>query len=315
MLFLILLILANNPQLVTEGGRSWCYVLQRFDPQHSRFIGCDILVIDYSYDGTNETVYSKSEISFIKSQGTIVYAYLSIGEAEDYRFYWNTSWNINPPDWILDENPEWPGNYLIKYWSNEWKSILSSYLDIILRQGFDGIYLDKIDSYYTLSYYGYSLNYTAREMYRLVKWIRDYVGNQTRIILQNGEDIIDFEPDILNYINGWGIEDLFYNGRDKVNGDEVKYRLKHIKEIKSHGLPVYVIDYIFTRIQDWRIYDFHLKCRYYGLIPYVGYVDRELDEIVRIPHVQPDPDIVYIVEEYVKRYIDYEMNIEYQYHR
>lgn len=32
---------------------------------------------------------------------------MSIGEAEDYRFYWQNTWKNNKPDWLLTENPQW----------------------------------------------------------------------------------------------------------------------------------------------------------------------------------------------------------------
>lgn len=44
---------------------------------------------------------------------------LNIGEAEDYRFYWNKK----KSNWIVKENENWEG----KYWSPEWKSIIKKY--------------------------------------------------------------------------------------------------------------------------------------------------------------------------------------------
>jgi cysteinyl-tRNA synthetase len=39
----------------------------------------------------------------------------------------------------------------VRYWEDAWQQIIfgtdSSYLDVIISQGFDGVYLDKIDSY------------------------------------------------------------------------------------------------------------------------------------------------------------------------
>ena len=46
----------------------------------------------------------------------IVLAYLSIGEAEDYRSYWQRDWSVSPPAWLGAENPDWPGNYAVNYW-------------------------------------------------------------------------------------------------------------------------------------------------------------------------------------------------------
>lgn len=78
-------------------------------------------------------------------------AYMSIGEAEDYRYYWQTEWEINPPSWLAEENPNWPGNYKVRYWDLAWQEIIygndNSYLKKILDAGFDGVYLDIIDTF------------------------------------------------------------------------------------------------------------------------------------------------------------------------
>ena len=52
----------------------------------------------------------------------------------------------------MDElNPEWAGNYKVRYWDPEWKRIIygedDSYLDRIMNAGFDGAYLDIIDAF------------------------------------------------------------------------------------------------------------------------------------------------------------------------
>jgi len=75
--------------------------------------------IDYSRDGTNEKRYQREEIEKIKENGIIPIAYVSIGEAENYRFYWKSEWDSVPPDWLGEENPEWHGNYAVKYWYKE----------------------------------------------------------------------------------------------------------------------------------------------------------------------------------------------------
>ena len=75
---------------------------------------------------------------------------MSIGEAEDYRWYWQNSWNKNPPAFMCPENPEWKGNYKVKYWYLSWQEIIcgtDSYLSKILLAGFDGVYLDIIDAF------------------------------------------------------------------------------------------------------------------------------------------------------------------------
>ena len=80
-----------------------------------------------------------------------VICYMSVGEAETYRYYWKNAWNTDKPEWLEDENPYWPGNYKVKYWYDEWQEIIykgeSSFLDRIIDAGFDGVYLDIIDAF------------------------------------------------------------------------------------------------------------------------------------------------------------------------
>ena len=78
-------------------------------------------------------------------------SYISIGEAEDYRFYWDSDWKTNKPAWLEKENPNWKGNYKVRYWESDWQSIIygtdGSYLKKIIDSGFDGAYLDIIDAF------------------------------------------------------------------------------------------------------------------------------------------------------------------------
>ncbi|WP_148224076.1 hypothetical protein [Sediminispirochaeta smaragdinae] len=57
----------------------------------------DVLLIDLFFDGTEESELSASEVAALRAKANggsrIVLAYMSIGEAEDYRYYWKSSWN------------------------------------------------------------------------------------------------------------------------------------------------------------------------------------------------------------------------------
>ncbi len=116
----------------------------------------DLIVIDYSFDGSDEQAYTNGEIASLKqSLGGKILAYLSIGEAENYRWFWQESWDENQdgkpdagaPDWLRNQNPDWPGNYKVQYWEPEWQAIIFQYLNKIIDAGFDGVYLDLIDAY------------------------------------------------------------------------------------------------------------------------------------------------------------------------
>src|SRR5262249_52441230 len=153
-----------------------------------------------------------------RGSGKVVLAYLSIGEAEDYRWYWQESWSDDPPPdpqapaWLGPFNPEFPNNYKVKYWDPAWQAILfgtasgpnESYLDRILDQGFDGVYLDIIDAFTYWADEGIRTRAQARaDMMDLVAAIAHY-ARVTRnhpgflVFPQNGLDIVRNDADLLD---------------------------------------------------------------------------------------------------------------------
>ena len=114
----------------------------------------DLVVLDLYF--RNSLEFTISEINQIRNKSNggkrLVFSYVSIGEAEDYRYYWQLNWNITPPSWLDAENPNWPGNYKVRYWEPEWQQIIygneTSYMKKIINAGFDGVYLDLVDSFW-----------------------------------------------------------------------------------------------------------------------------------------------------------------------
>ena len=146
--------------LILSGAKNFLYLI---NPENysskSDFINAvtntnyDLLIMDiFFHDGAK---FTQSEIIQLKSKLNggirLLICYMSIGEAEDYRYYWQSDWDINPPEWLDEENPNWEGNYKVKYWDNEWQAIIfgnnDSYLKKVLDAGFDGVYLDIIDAF------------------------------------------------------------------------------------------------------------------------------------------------------------------------
>lgn len=113
----------------------------------------DVLVMDLFFqDNTEFTALEVAQLRQKANGGSrLVICYMSIGEAEDYRYYWQSTWNSDRPSWLRDENPDWAGNYKVAYWNENWQHIIygnnSSYLKKILDADFDGVYLDIIDAY------------------------------------------------------------------------------------------------------------------------------------------------------------------------
>ena len=113
----------------------------------------DLVIMDLFFEGTDELTFD--DITSLKTKlnggSRLIIAYMSIGEVEDYRYYWNSDWKNNPPSWLEKENTNWEGNYKVRYWDKELHDIIfgnnDSYLKKILDAGFDGVYLDIIDAF------------------------------------------------------------------------------------------------------------------------------------------------------------------------
>jgi len=112
----------------------------------------DLLIMDLFFD---EETFTSSEVEYLRNKANggkrLVISYMSIGEAEDYRYYWESGWKKGNPEWLYKENPDWEGNYKVKYWMEDWKQIIfggeNAYFDKIMNAGFDGVYLDIIDAF------------------------------------------------------------------------------------------------------------------------------------------------------------------------
>jgi cysteinyl-tRNA synthetase len=112
----------------------------------------DVIIMD-AYFG--DSIFTSSELDQIKTKANggsrLVISYMSIGEAEDYRYYWQSDWKVGSPEFILTENPDWEGNYKVTYWEDNWKDIIfgnaNSYTQKLLNAGFDGAYLDIIEGF------------------------------------------------------------------------------------------------------------------------------------------------------------------------
>lgn len=112
----------------------------------------DVIIMDLFF---NDNTFTDEEIERLKTKKNgakrLVVAYMSIGEAEDYRYYWQSHWRVGEPSWLKAENPDWKGNYKVEYWQPDWQNIIygndNSYLKKVLDASFDGIYLDIIDAF------------------------------------------------------------------------------------------------------------------------------------------------------------------------
>ncbi len=139
-------------------AKNFLYLINPSNFSKSQFIAAvratnyDALICDLFLNGS---AFTASEIDSLKQKKNggmrLVICYMSIGEAENYRYYWRSNWKKGSPNWIAAENPDWAGNYKVRYWEKEWQDVIfgndQSYLRKIVDAHFDGVYLDIIDAF------------------------------------------------------------------------------------------------------------------------------------------------------------------------
>lgn len=120
---------------------SWLYHLGDVNAAEATKIGASdagLVVIDYANSLGGSTVqYTPAQLAVMRgSTDKLIVSYLSIGEAEDYRPYWQASWDRTPPSFLSGANPEWTDNYKVEYWDPAWQAIIFDYVDKIIAAWF-----------------------------------------------------------------------------------------------------------------------------------------------------------------------------------
>jgi cysteinyl-tRNA synthetase len=296
---------------------NFAYQLQEIDLDAIGDTKFDLIIIDYSSDGSESGRFGTEEVDALKNSAggsKRVLGYMSIGEAENYRFYWEESWDADndgqpdtgAPSWLDSSNPDWPGNYEVKYWEPEWQSIIfgssTSYLDKIIDAGFDGVYLDIIDAY---EYWGpdgesgEERETAEDEMVDFVMKISEYAKGKNPdfgIFPQNGAALGAHE-EYLNAVTGIGQEDIYYgyNGDGQKTPKNITEELEgYLDVFKNAGKLVLTIDYPFSCSEDEpcfnkrtrkKIKSAYRKSRKKGYIPYCTV--RNLNYLTINPGHQP----------------------------
>lgn len=117
--------------------------------------GYDIFIIDLFFGNEDPQPLTAADVARLRTKpggGTrTLLCYMSIGQAERYRYYWSAGWTALPPDFIEVEDPNWLDNYYVHYWDPAWQDVIcgsgNSYVKRIADAGFDGVYLDLVNAY------------------------------------------------------------------------------------------------------------------------------------------------------------------------
>jgi cysteinyl-tRNA synthetase, unknown class len=269
-------------------AKSWGYQLQNVDPDEIAAAPYDVFVIDYSRDGSGAEALTADDLDKLKvkpdGERRIVLSYLSIGEAETYRYYWKWYWGWFfgwlAPSWRGKQNAEWRGNYGVRYWEDDWQRIIfrgdNSYLDRIIKAGFDGVYLDKVDEYVDMA----KENPNARA--DMIAFVQALAARARAIkpgfliVPQNAEELLTDQA-YRAAIDGLGKEDLLFGeikDQQPNTPQSISDNVARLKLLTADRKPVFAVEYLDDPKEIERA---RKRLEGYGFIPY--FADRALDNM------------------------------------
>lgn len=267
--------------------------------------------IDFSYD----TDYLVSNL-IQKSNGDdrLLLAYIDIGEAEDYRDYWQQSWiaptanTSGTPEFLVTIDPDgWTGNYPVAYWQQEWKDIWlgsDGIIATLAEAGFHGVYLDWVEAYDDDTIRAFAVQEGVNPEDEMLQFI-DEIGAAGRainsgfiVIAQNAQYLVDHDPTrYASVVDAIATEDTWFYGEGDADWDDANAgdqqgderhdddystasRIAQNKVYLELGIPVFTVDYCISEANAAQVYQ---SSSSEGFIPLVTRVS-----LSRLTETPPD---------------------------
>jgi len=210
----------------------------------------DLLILDL-YKNDNYQTWTQTETKRMRGLNEdkrIVY-YVSLGEAENYRDYWQQDWNTNKPSWMATANPDYPDNFKVRYWADAWKNIVKKYIDKVVEAGADGVFFDVVDAYDYWEEKGteQEKRIAREQMKKVVLEMAEYARKKSDnqpfgVYVNNGPELLE-DAEYRKTITGIIYEDLWYDGDEKRDEHEVRRVMNYLDLLRTEGKTVTIIQY------------------------------------------------------------------------
>lgn len=218
--------------------------------------------------------YGHPDIETLKKGGGKIVGYISAGEINKTSPFFS---EIESAGIIVEENKDWPGAFRVDLRSEKWQELLlARVIPDLLVQGFDGIFIDTIDTAIYLENEKGKAGSVGRAK-ALIKEIRKRFPNIS-IVLNNGLFLLN---DVGNSIDALVVEDVFtlYNfSKKRYLIAPVKFTAERVATLKEFqlkfGKPVLSLDY-WKPSDKKRAEAIATKAIAQGFVPYIADINLE----------------------------------------
>lgn len=226
---------ADASQALVKAAQSWSYQLTG-NMNAIAGSSADVVVVDADYAGAAARFKTKPG-----GGRRAAIAYLSVGEAETWRRYWKGCCAGAKPSWLTSVTQGWANNYAVRFWDPGWKAIVRQRAREILAKGYDGVYLDRIDTWERVG----SKSQMIQFVREIAADIRSIKGDAA-IIVQNGEELLD-NPGYVSSIDAIAKEDLFHGIRhdgSRNAAGAISASVRLLQRAKAQGKKIFVVEYL-----------------------------------------------------------------------
>jgi len=183
-----------------------------------------------------------SELKNLKQHGSATYAYLSIGEVSPQR-----TWaDLIQPAWIKGTNTHW-NSTVMDLTSDGWQSFVLQRVDLLLQQGYDGLFLDTMDSYQLFAKDSASLAAQQTALANLINQIKRRHPS-IKLISNRGFEVMN---KIGRHLEAVAAESLYSRWNNAAGNyepvpeaDRQWLYTKLVEAQRAHNIDVIAIDYV-----------------------------------------------------------------------
>ena len=208
-----------------------------------------------------------SELSNLKQHGNETYAYLSIGEVNPQR-----SWaGLIKPEWTMGVNTHW-NSTVMDMTSEGWHRFVLQRVDLLLQQGFDGLFLDTMDSYQLFATDQTSLASQQTSLANLIQKIK-LQHPSVKLISNRGFEVMNRIGKHLEAVAAESLYSRWNNAAGSyqpVPDADRQWLTTKLTEVKNaHNIDVIAIDYVAPEDRS-KARDVANRIASHGFVPWVS---------------------------------------------
>jgi uncharacterized protein (TIGR01370 family) len=143
------------------------FVVDQFAVQYSNLDAAQIAASPYDLlivegkpgDGATADL-SDSEVDDLVASGKTMVGYVSVGQSDDARPYWDTAWTDDgtdtgvptdlAPSWLAEQADSFDAA-IVEFWNPDWQALVIDQVTELATRGYSGIFLDNMLSYYEVA--------------------------------------------------------------------------------------------------------------------------------------------------------------------